>query len=86
MSAKVAAQIARDSATSETGEYATLSALMCWDAVVHCQVKGGGANPGAILPLQYDNVIRAVDPTIGSADAMRRVPQGAFIGFFEVKS
>lgn len=84
MSGHVAAQIARDAATGGmTPTYRTLSAMMCWDAVVHCQVQAGRPRPGAVTALGYGEVISADDPVVTSHGDMQHVPQGAFVGFFE---
>jgi hypothetical protein len=80
---KVAAQIARDAATSKNQDYLTLSALMCWDAVVECHTKAGAPRPNGIQFNNYQHVISLSDTPVTNADEMRKVPQGAFIGFFE---
>ena len=56
---------------------------MCWDAVAHCQKLAGAADSGSITIDSHDQVISMSDDAIGTAEAMRKVPQGAFIGFFE---
>lgn len=76
MSGHIAAQIARDAATGGGGVFLELSALMCWDAVIRCQVKAGGQAPG-------DHGVSMDDTPVNNPDDMRHVPQGAAIGFFE---
>jgi hypothetical protein len=83
MSGKSAAQIARDAATGLNGDFYELSALMCWDAVVYCMVRGGGSDPGSITSASSSHVVSTGDPAITSGAEMRWAPQGAFIGFFD---
>src|SRR4051794_26543488 len=83
MSGKNAAQIARDAATGQNGDFYTLSGLMCWDAVAHCMVLGGGSDPGSITSASSSHVVSTADRAITSGAEMRWVPQGAFVGFFE---
>jgi len=83
MLGKIAAQIARDAATGKGQDYLQLSAMMCWDAVVECQIKAGVAKPNSIEFNNYKHVISLNDTPVTGVDEMRRVPQGAFIGFFE---
>lgn len=83
MSGRVAAQIARDAATGQNGDYLKLSGSMCWDAVVHCMIQGGASDPGSITSARFSHVISTMDPSITSGGEMQHVPQGAVIGFFE---
>jgi hypothetical protein len=80
---KIAAQIARDAATGKGTDFGVLSGMMCWDGVVECQVKAGAPKPAAIQTNNYEHVISLKDPAVTGVDEMRRVPQGAFIGFFD---
>lgn len=83
MSGRIAAQIARDAATSQSGYYYDLSGKMCWDAVVFCMVQAGAPDPGSITSHGFNHVVSTGDPAVNSSADMRHVPQGAFIGFFD---
>ncbi len=69
-------------------EHNDLSSKMCWDAVLLCLSKSGAMSDGEVSAMkpssdQWANFIRAQDPVVGSADAARRVPQGAILGFVD---
>lgn len=84
MSGHKAAQIARDAATGGmTPTYRLLSSKMCWDAVVHCQVRAGRVDPGSITVDNHGGVISSDDHVVADHGAMQHVPQGSFIGFFD---
>ena len=82
MSGHEAARVARDAATLQGDTYLQLSGMMCWDAVAHCQALGGGPAATSITVGDHLHYISTSDPSVTSAAEMRRVPQGAFIGFF----
>lgn len=83
MRGHIAAQIARDAALDEHDNmYAMLSGLMCWDAVIACQVKAGMARPAPVTTHEHDHVISLDDTAVASRREMQRVPQGASVGFF----
>ncbi len=84
MSGHEAARVARDAATNQDQTWATLSGLMCWDAVVYCQVAAGRLPPAAITIGNHGEVISEDDTRVTTSAGMRAVPQGAFIGFFDV--
>jgi hypothetical protein len=83
MKGHIAAQIARDAATEQSDFYLTLSALMCWDAVVEAHNKAGIKKPKKpISGTDCKHVISLDDKVVASKGEMQKVPQGAFIGFF----
>jgi hypothetical protein len=81
--ANEAAKVARNAAKDKGQDYLQLSAMMCWDGVVECQVKAGAPKPAAIQSNNFEHVISLKDPAVTGVDEMRRVPEGAFIGFFD---
>ena len=84
MSGYEAARFARDAATDKTALYRELSAKMCWDAVARCmELAGVVIHPKQIYGEAYAHVISLDDPAIADRATMQRVPQGAFIGFFD---
>lgn len=89
---QLAAAYARDNATNRSSDgYSELSAKMCWDAVVHCLVKSGAmpnaqSEFGGISATGFSQFVRMADPVVGDAAAMRRVPEGALLGFVEHKN
>ena len=83
MKGHVAAQIARDTATQKNDFYGTLSALMCWDAVIETHTKAGIKKPKKpVSGTSCDHVISLKDKAVTNKGEMQKVPQGAFIGFF----
>ncbi|GIV59478.1 MAG: hypothetical protein KatS3mg043_0567 [Rhodothermaceae bacterium] len=89
----LAAQYARDCATNRNSTgYLNLSAQMCWDAVVLCAHASGAIDRKTYQRLQnitatnFSSFVRMIDPIVGDAAAMRRIPQGSFLGFIEHKN
>ncbi|GGC03500.1 hypothetical protein GCM10011363_20130 [Marivita lacus] len=83
MKGHVAAQIARDSATEKSDFYMSLSALMCWDAVIETQAKAGIKKPKKpVSGNDCKHVISLDDSPVTGKTDMQKVPQGAFLGFF----
>lgn len=91
---KNAAAYATQSATAGMSDagFKELSGLMCWDAVIRCALKAGaidkkradGAKISGDKPDSYKGFIDPKkDPVVADAAAMRAVPQGCFLGFFE---
>jgi hypothetical protein len=76
---------------TQGAEFAELSGLMCWSAVIRCAL-----NAGAITPLKaqllerldwkedFSKFIAPSDTRVRNADDMRKVPAGAFIAFIRV--
>ncbi len=82
------ARHARDSATAGDGaDYLDLSSRMCWDAAAACVVRAGGntPQPGTITADHFGSFVRLTDPLVSDADAMRKVAQGALLGFVETR-
>lgn len=78
-----AAQIARDAATNASSQlFRDLSAKMCWDAAITCQVMAGVKEPAPITTECHAHVIDLFDSAVTDRVEMQQVPQGASIGFF----
>ena len=71
MNGTTAANIAREAARGHGTYWRALSEQMCWDAVAACQ----GRAPGRHI----DENATAVN----NIDALRSIPEGATIGFFD---
>ena len=62
---------------------------MCWDAVVECVYLAKAVDKNRYEQLQsittanFSAFVRAIDTQVPDAAAMRRLPQGCFIGFIE---
>lgn len=89
--AQLAAAYAAECATNRGNDgYLALSQEMCWDAVVLCARNSGALDDAAYQRLQnitatnFSSFVKMIDPIVGDANAMRRVPQGSFLGFVEI--
>lgn len=70
MNGTTAAGIAREAARGQGTYFTQLTNQMCWDAVALCQNRPPG------------RYIDESDRAIQNADALRNIPEGATIGFF----
>jgi len=70
-------------------DYAKLSDLLCWDAVIYCAYKSGAISKSKFITLceyirnmKFSAFIAEDDPMISSMADMQKVPLGSFLGFF----
>lgn len=66
-----------------------LSTKMCWDSVKHCLEASGAMTTSEVMELKpssekYATFIALTDPITSGASDVRRLPQGAILGFVDL--
>ena len=79
-----AANFARKMSSVTSSEYANLSGMMCWDAVMYCALKAGIIDQKKFDRLRGDqDLVALTDFAVAGQNAMYRLEPGNVIGFFE---
>lgn len=84
------AKKADDATNQGSALFASLSAMMCWDAVLACAHNAGILNDAQVVAMkptnveQWDKFVPLREPHVQTRKHMRLVPPGALLAFLEV--